>query len=38
MEMNQLEGKSNMFENREVNYQKAGVAKGMGSVSFDEEF
>ena len=38
MEMNQLEGKSNMFENREVNYQKAGVAKGMGSVSFDEDF
>ena len=38
MEMNQLEGKSNMFEKREINYQKAGVAKGMGSVSFDEEF
>lgn len=38
MEMNQLEGKSNMFEKREINYQKAGVAKGMGSVSFDEDF
>ncbi len=38
MELNQLEGKSNMFEKREVNYQKAGVKNGMGTVSFDEEF
>lgn len=38
MEMNQLEGKSNMFEKREVNYQKAGVKNGMGTINFDEEF
>ena len=38
MELNQLEGKSNFFEKRESSYQKAGVAKGMGSVSFDEDF
>ena len=38
MDMLELEGKSNFFEKRESNYQKAGVAKGMGSVSFDEDF
>ena len=38
MEMNQLEGKGNFFEKRESNYAKAGVASGMGSVSFDEDF
>lgn len=38
MDMLELEGKSNMFEKRETNYQKAGVAKGIGSVSFDEDF
>tara|TARA_R110002050_G_scaffold49001_1_gene113989 strand:+ start:3910 stop:4878 length:969 start_codon:yes stop_codon:yes gene_type:complete len=38
MELNQLEGKSNFFEKRESSYQKAGVAKGMGQISFDEEF
>jgi ribonucleoside-diphosphate reductase beta chain len=38
MDMLELEGKSNMFEKRETNYQKAGVAKGIGSVSFNEDF
>ena len=38
MDLNQLEGKSNFFEKRESSYQKAGVAKGMGQISFDEEF
>tara|TARA_R110002073_G_scaffold27337_1_gene88363 strand:+ start:1522 stop:2514 length:993 start_codon:yes stop_codon:yes gene_type:complete len=38
MDMLELEGKSNFFEKRESNYQKAGVAKGIGSVSFDEDF
>ena len=38
MEMLQLEGKANFFEKRETNYAKAGVAKGMGTVSFDEDF
>lgn len=38
MDMLELEGKSNFFEKRESNYQKAGVAKGMGTVSFDEDF
>lgn len=39
MELISLEGKSNFFEKRESNYQKAGVsAGGLGTVSFDEDF
>ena len=38
MEMLQLEGKANFFEKRETNYAKAGVASGMGTVSFNEDF
>jgi len=38
MELISLEGKSNMFEKRESNYQKAGVLGGIGSIDFNEEF
>jgi ribonucleoside-diphosphate reductase beta chain len=38
MDMLELEGKSNFFEKRESNYQKAGVAKGMGAIDFDSDF
>lgn len=39
MEMISLDGKSNMFEKRESNYQKPGVAAGSsGAISFNEEF
>jgi ribonucleoside-diphosphate reductase beta chain len=38
MELNQLEGKSNFFEKRESNYQKAGVKGGSGTINFDGDF
>tara|TARA_R100000541_G_scaffold21346_1_gene31275 strand:- start:13279 stop:14250 length:972 start_codon:yes stop_codon:yes gene_type:complete len=39
MEMISLQGKANMFEKRESNYQKAGVKSGgTGSISFDADF
>ncbi len=39
MEMISLEGKTNFFEKRVSEYQKAGVkAGGTGSISFDADF
>lgn len=39
MELNQLEGKTNFFEKRVSEYQKAGVkAGGTGDISFDSDF
>ena len=39
MEMISLEGKTNFFEKRVSEYQKAGVKSGgTGSISFDEDF
>ena len=40
MEMISLQGKTNFFEKRVAEYQKAGVAKGdnVKKISFDEEF
>ena len=39
MEMISLEGKTNFFEKRVSEYQKAGVKSGgNGTISFDEDF
>ena len=39
MEMISLEGKTNFFEKRVSEYQKAGVKSGgTGSISFDADF
>tara|TARA_R110000796_G_scaffold178022_1_gene294791 strand:+ start:543 stop:1526 length:984 start_codon:yes stop_codon:yes gene_type:complete len=38
MDMISLEGKSNFFEKREPNYQKAGVKEGRGVIDFESDF
>ncbi len=38
MEMISLQGKTNFFEKRVGEYQKAGVMGGHGTISFDEDF
>ena len=38
MEMISLEGKTNFFEKRVSEYQRAGVKGGMGEISFNEDF
>lgn len=38
MEMISLEGKTNFFEKRVSEYQRAGVQKGMGEINFNEDF